>query len=105
MGDNVIMSYQVKTTPIFDKWLRKLKDASTKARITLRLKQMSMGHLGDFKQVSHNLFELRCFFGGGIRIYYTHRNGEVVILLCGGDKSTQSKDIEKAKRLLNELGE
>ncbi len=97
------MNYTIKTTAIFDKWLSRMKDPKTRARITLRLRQVSMGNLGDCKQLSPNLFELRFFYAGGIRIYYTHRNGELVILLCGGDKSTQSKDIEKAKRIMKQL--
>lgn len=104
-GDNLPMTYQIKTTPIFDKWIGRLKDAKTKARIILRLKQVSMGNFGDHKQVSQNLYELRCFFASGIRIYYTRKGSEIVVLLCGGDKSTQSKDIEKAKRLLAKLGD
>ena len=60
-------------------------------------------HFGDFKRIDSGLFELRFFFGSGLRIYYTIQNGRVVVLLAGGDKSTQTKDIEKATTLLNEL--
>jgi len=59
--------------------------------------------LGDVKSLSGNLSEMRIFIGKGCRLYFTIKNGQVIVLLCGGDKSSQSKDIEKAKKLLNEL--
>ena len=64
---------------------------------------MANGNFGDYKQISPSLFELRFFFGGGIRIYYTIRNNQVVILLVGGNKSSQQNDIQKAKRILDEM--
>ena len=94
------MTYELQSTPIFDKWLAKLKDATTRNRLLARLDRIETGNFGDFKQVDNNLFELRFFFGSGLRIYYTIRNGQVVLLLAGGDKSTQAKDITKSKALL-----
>ena len=61
------------------------------------------GHFGDYKQIGSDLFELRFFFGSGLRIYYTIQSNKVVFLLVGGNKSTQKKDITKAKKLLAEL--
>ena len=61
---------------------------------------MEQGNLGDVKTVAQNLFEMRFFFGSGYRIYYTINGETVVLLLCGGDKSTQKKDIEKAKKIM-----
>ena len=99
------MNYTLKTTAIFNKWLNKIKDKSILSRLDARLLRVCKGNFGDYKLLSPNLYELRCFFGGGLRIYYTLRNGEIVLLLCGGDKSSQSTDIEQAKKLLNQLNE
>ena len=63
---------------------------------------MGQGNLGDVKTVGKNLFEMRFFFGSGYRVYYTINGETLVLLLCGGDKSTQKKDIEKAKKIMGE---
>ncbi len=97
------MRYELRKTDIFDRWLAKLKDRSAKIKILARLDRIENGNFGDYKQIDKNLFELRIFFGPGYRIYYTIRGNTIVILLTGGKKATQSKDIEKAKVLLNEL--
>lgn len=97
------MKYTLTSTATFDKWLDSLKDRSVKNRLLTRLARVENGNFGDFKQVAANLYELRFFFGGGLRVYYTVRDGLVVLLLTGGDKSTQVKDIETAGNLLHEL--
>ncbi len=97
------MRYELRKTEIFDRWFTKLKDRSAKIKILARLDRVENGNFGDYKQIDKNLFELRIFFGPGYRIYYTIRGNTIVILLTGGKKATQSKDIEKAKALLNEL--
>ena len=97
------MIYEIASTSEFDKWLKSLKDRSTKNKVLTRLARVENGNFGDFKKLSDDLFELRFLFGAGIRIYYTLRNNLIVLLLFGGDKSGQQKDIEKAKRILNEL--
>lgn len=97
------MRYELRKTDIFDRWFAKLKDRSAKIKILARLDRVENGNFGDHKQIDKNLFELRIFFGPGYRIYYTIRGNTIVILLTGGKKATQSKDIEKAKALLNEL--
>ncbi len=97
------MKYKLRSTERYDKWFSKLKDASIKAKILARLDRVENGNFGDFKQISSKLFELRFFFGGGLRAYYTIQDGIVVFLLAGGDKSSQTKDIEKAAKLLDEL--
>jgi len=68
-----------------------------------RLARLENANFGDTKTLSANLFELRCFFGGGIRVYYTVHSLRIVLLLVGGNKSSQEKDIEKAKTILNAL--
>jgi len=99
------MVYELKSTNLFEKWLAKLKDRSGKIKILARLDRVQNGNFGDCRQIADNLYELRFFFGPGYRVYYTIKNSTVVILLAGGDKTTQAKNIEKAKMLLNELEE
>lgn len=97
------MNYQIKTTVIFTKWLNKLKDKPTLFRLQARLSRLEKGNFSDCKVIMTDLFELRLFFAGGIRIYYTLQNKQVVLLLCGGNKSSQQTDIAKAKALLLEM--
>ena len=94
------MKYKLTSSSLFDKWFLKLKDRSVKNRVLARLSRLENGSFGDHKMVANRLYELRFTFGGGIRIYYAVHNYDVVLLLCGGNKSSQSKDILKAKELL-----
>ena len=98
------MVYEIVSTPVFEKWLKGLKDRSTKNKLLSRLARIENGNFGDYKQLGRNLFELRFFFGGGLRIYYIIQDGHLVLLLAGGDKSSQSKDIEKAKLIVASMG-
>ena len=97
------MKYELRSSKQYDKWFTKLKDSSIKIKVLARLDRVENGNFGDFKQIGSNLFELRFFFGSGLRIYYTIQESRVLFLLAGGNKSTQSKDIERAAELLNEL--
>jgi putative addiction module killer protein len=97
------MKYEIDTTLEFDRWLKKIRDRTVRYRLLARFDRITKGNVGDAKQIATNLFELRFFFGSGYRVYYTIQNGKIVLLLCGGDKSTQSKDITLAKALLAEL--
>ncbi len=97
------MKYEIETTQEFEKWLRKIRDKTILHRLDVRFNRLAKGNFGDSKQIATDLFELRFFFGSGYRVYYTIRNNKVVILLCGGDKSTQRRDIAKAKSLLSQL--
>jgi putative addiction module killer protein len=99
------MNYEIQTTSIFDKWHSQIKDKSVKYRLEARLSRIAEGNFGDAKSVASSLFEWRFFFGSGFRIYYRIFANEIVLLHCGGDKSTQSSDIEQAKKILDELGE
>ena len=99
------MKYELRSTEHFDKWIGKIKDRQTHARILRRLDKLIIGAFGDCKAISSNLFELRMFFGPGYRVYYTIQGKEIILLLVGGDKSNQAKDIEKATNLLKELEE
>lgn len=97
------MKYELQSTQAFTQWFSKQKDKTVKNQLLSRLARVENGNFGDTKILSANLFELRCFFGGGIRLYYTIRNQRIVLLLVGGDKSSQNKDIEKAKAIMNSL--
>jgi putative addiction module killer protein len=103
MCDTTMMKYEIETTNIFDKWLAGIKDIRNRARIINRFDHIQLGNFGDHKRLGTDLFELRFFFSSGFRVYYTIKNGKVVFLLCGGDKSSQSKDIDKAKAIMAEL--
>jgi len=97
------MIYTIEKTAIFEKWITGLKNPKDKARIFARIKRAELGNLGDYKQLTENLFEMRIFFGPGYRLYYTTRNEKIIFLLCGGNKSSQAKDIKRAKTILEEL--
>ena len=93
---------EVIRTDDFDKWLRKLKDRVGRLRIVERLDRLASGNPGDAKQVGHGVWELRLMFGPGYRIYYLHDGPRVILLLCGGDKATQQRDIERAHQLADD---
>ncbi len=87
---------KVEVTDVFDKWLKGLRDLRGKERILERIRRLSQGHFGDVKSVGDGVSEARINFGPGYRLYYVRRSEALVILLCGGDKSSQSRDIAKA---------
>ena len=97
------MKYAIETTKGYDKWFKRLKSSLTKIKVLARLSRVENGNFGDFKQLSTDLFELRFFFGSGFRIYYTIKNNRIVILLVGGDKSSQQRDIVNAQSLLKKM--
>ena len=86
----------------FDRWLSGLRDRRAVARIAARLDRMAAGNPGDVQQVGEGISELRINYGPGYRVYFIQRGPVLIILLCGGDKSTQSKDIKQAKVLAEE---
>lgn len=81
----------------FSEWLEKLKDKTIQVRIERRIQRLSLGHYGDYKAVGEGVLELRYHFGSGYRVYFAEDGDTLVLILVGGDKSTQSKDIDKAK--------
>lgn len=95
--------FAVKQTLHFNKWLSGLKDSRAKQKIALRIRRLGFGHFGDVKPVGDGVSELRIHEGKGYRAYFVQRNGKVIILLCGGNKKTQSRDITAAKALAKEV--
>ena len=94
---------EVRRTDVFESWLAGLRDLEARARITIRIRRLSLGNFGDSKPLGEGVSELRIHHGPGYRIYFVRRGKELVILLCGGDKSDQSRDIARAKKLAKEV--
>ena len=94
---------EVRKTKVFADWLDGLRDARAKARILVRLRRLSLGNFGDWKSVGSGVSELRVDYGPGYRIYLTREGNSVVILLAGGTKKSQSRDIKRAISLAQEL--
>ncbi len=90
---------ELLSTPVFDDWLVRLKDRRAVARIAVRLDRLAAGNPGDVKSVGEGVSELRIAYGPGYRVYFMQRGVIVILLLCGGDKSSQTKDIKTAKAL------
>jgi putative addiction module killer protein len=94
---------ELKQTETFRKWRIRLKDERARTLIASRLDRLAFGYPGDAAQVGDGISELRIHHGPGYRVYYKKRGMMVIILLCGGDKSSQVQDIKTAKRLMQEL--
>ena len=94
---------EVRQTERFRKWLTGLRDERARARILKRLERAAGGNLGDVASVGEGVSEMRIFYGPGYRVYFVQRDKELIVLLCGGDKSTQAADIEEAKAMAEEL--
>ena len=91
---------EIRRTDEFAKWLKCLKDSDAKSHINLRIRRIALtGNLGDFKPVGDGVCELRIDYGPGYRMYFARRGKEIILLLIGGDKSSQQRDIKKAKKL------
>jgi len=90
---------KVRRSSIFIRWLKRLKDRVAKALIVARIKRLEEGNPGDSDPIGEGLSEMRIHYGPGYRVYFKNTGKEIIILLCGGDKSTQQSDIIKAKRI------
>jgi putative addiction module killer protein len=96
--------YIIEKTNEFDKWLRKLKDLRAKAKILFRIQKIETDeHFGDCEPVGDGIRELKIDYAKGYRVYFKESDGKIIILLIGGDKSTQQRDIDKAKEILKRL--
>ena len=94
---------EVRQTRRFATWLAGLRDDRARARILKRLDRAQSGNLGDVAPVGEGVSEMRIFYGAGYRVYFLSRGSELIVLLCGGDKSTQAADIDEAKALAREV--
>ena len=97
------MAARIKATAEFKAWLDGLRDVKGRARIQARIDRLAAGNPGNHRNLQRGVSELKVDVGPGYRVYYTSRKGALIILLCGGDKSTQSKDIRLAYRLADDL--
>jgi putative addiction module killer protein len=94
---------EVRQTEVFSAWLRKLRDLQALARIQIRIRRLSLGNFGDVKSVGEGVSELRIDYGPGYRVYLTRIGSQIVLLLAGGTKRTQQKDIDRAKVMAKEI--
>ena len=93
----------IRTTDVFDHWFARIRDLRARVRVQARIDRLAMGNAGDHKSVGGGVTELRIDYGPGYRVYYTQRGSVLVVLLCGGDKSSQRDDIAQAKALAANL--
>ncbi len=96
---------EIRETEVYKKWFTTIKDKKTKAIIDVRIKRVSLGNFGDVEPIGKGVSELKIDYGAGFRIYFLNQGNIIVILLCGGDKSTQAKDIQKAHALAQQITE
>jgi putative addiction module killer protein len=96
---------EIRKTELFAQWLDGLRDLQARARVQVRIERLAQGNAGDVQPVGGGVSELRINYGPGYRVYFKQRGREVVVLLAGGDKRTQAKDIRTALRLARKLAE
>jgi putative addiction module killer protein len=97
------MAIEIRETDTYARWFARLRDRNARARILVRILRLSLGNPGDAKAIGEGVSEIRIDYGPGYRVYFAQRGKTVVILLAGGDKSTQTKDIKTAKQLTRDL--
>ncbi len=95
--------FEIRRTDRFDKWLKGLADKKGKALISDRIERLAQGHMGDAKVVGNGVTELRVHCGPGYRVYITQRGATLIVLLCGGEKRSQVRDIERAIEMARKL--
>lgn len=98
----MISVLEIRETETFAAWLSKLRDDRARAKIALRVRRLAFGNAGDVKPVGEGISELRIHQGAGYRVYFVQRGALLIVLLCGGDKASQDKDIVTAKKLAKE---
>lgn len=97
------MEWEIRQSPEFNTWLTRLKDKLARAVILRRLDRIAMGNFGDVKPVGGGVSEFRIDHGPGYRVYFVRRGETLIVLLCGGDKGSQARDIARAKVLAQEI--
>jgi putative addiction module killer protein len=95
----------VRETEQFSNWISRLRDLVAKSKIVVRIQRLAQGNPGDAKPVGEGIIEMRVHHGAGYRVYFTKRGEELIVLLCGGDKDSQDRDIVEAKKIASELEE
>ena len=93
---------EVLLTPGFERWHRRLRDKQATARINIRLRNASEGNFGDTQSLGDGISEMRIHYGPGYRLYFIRKGATVIVLLCGGDKNSQQRDIRRARQLAQE---
>jgi len=99
----ILVMLEIRQTDYFTKWIRGLRDIRARARVQARIDRLADGNAGDVKPVGEGVSEMRITYGPGYRVYYTWQGKQLIVLLAGGDKRTQKRDIERALRLAREL--
>ena len=94
---------EIRTTELFERWFASLMDRTTRARLVFAIEKLKLGNFGNTKLLTEGLFEIRVNFGPGYRIYYCRQGETIIILLVGGDKSSQRRDIDKARELMERI--
>lgn len=103
-NNKILRNYVTRSGKVpFVDWIKNIKDPTTRHRIRSRLDRVELGHYGEYKLLGDGVCELKLDFGPGYRLYFAEQDDIIVILLCGGDKKTQSKDIETAKAYWQDL--
>lgn len=95
--------FEVQQTSVYRTWFASLRDGVARSRIDIRIGRLEIGNFGDAKPVGGGVHELRMTFGPGYRVYFTRRGKRLILLLCGGDKGSQERDIARAKELVAQL--
>jgi putative addiction module killer protein len=95
--------FEIEATSVYSAWFRSLRDRTARTRIAARMIRLQACNFGDVKPVGAGVYELRLAFGPGYRVYYARQGERIILLLCGGDKGSQSRDIARAKQLMSEM--
>lgn len=98
-----MLMVEIRKTDLFAKWIENLRDVQAKARVLVRIERLASGNAGDVKPIGEGISELRIDYGPGYRVYFIKRGNELIILLAGGDKSSQTADIKAAIRLASNI--
>jgi len=96
---------EIRQAETYKKWFETMKNRNARMRVNIRVRRLSLGNLGDVKPVGGGVSEVRIDYGPGYRVYFVQKQKRIILLLLGGDKSTQSKDIQKAQELAVRIGE
>jgi putative addiction module killer protein len=94
---------EIRQTEEFERWLKRLRDPTARAKVLIRLRRIALGNPGDVRPVGSGISEMRVDYGPGYRVYFTQRGALLILILCGGDKTTQQRDIERAREIVARL--